>query len=172
MGLFRPLSAACRALGNLFLWVSAAGLVAMTAIVGYQVWGRYVLNETPIAAEPVSLLVMLYVSLLGAAIGVREGFHMSMVFVRDRTPEPWRTALDVTNHLLVGAFAAGMAWYGWKLAAATWSHVIPTVGISEGLNYLSIPLSGVATLLFVAEHLLAIATGGRVEFETFRDAVE
>ena len=29
------------------LYLAAAGLVTMTIIIGWQVWGRYILNNTP-----------------------------------------------------------------------------------------------------------------------------
>jgi len=35
-------------LSRFTLWLSAAGLVLMTVVTGWQVWGRYVLNDTPI----------------------------------------------------------------------------------------------------------------------------
>lgn len=140
----------------------------MTGLVGWQVWGRYVLNETPIAAEPLSLVFMLYLSLLGAAVGVREGFHIGVVFVIERLAPRARRACEVANHLLVGGFGLGMAWYGTKLAAATVTHTVPTVGISEAIFYASIPLSGGAMLLFVAEHLVAMRLGRKVAFEAFR----
>lgn len=134
-------------------------MLAITAIVGWQVWGRYVLNDTPIAAERLTILLLLYIALLGAAAGVREQFHLGMTFVRDGLSAKWQRALDIANHLLVGCFAAGMAWYGSLLALSTASHSIPTVGISEAFTYLPVPISGVATLLFVAEHIAAILAG-------------
>ncbi len=171
-GFLDRMGGVCRALAQLFLWSGAAALLIMTAVVGWQVWGRYVLNETPIAAEAVSLLLMLYLSLLGAAVGVRDRFHLGVVFVRDGVPLPWRNWLDIVNHLLVGAFAAGMVWYGWLLAASTWDHTMPTTGISQGINYLPIPLSGAATLLFVVEHILAILAGRAREPEPYGGGVE
>ncbi len=168
--MFARYSLFCRRLGDGLLLLSALALVAMTGIVGWQVWGRYVLNDTPISAEPVSLIFMLYLSLLGAAVGVREGFHMGVVFVLERLAPRLRRACAVANHLLVGGFALGMVWYGTKLAAATATHTIPTVGISEAVYYASIPLSGAAMLLFIAEHLIALAIGREVAIDAFRDA--
>lgn len=162
----------CRAIAQLFLWASAVGMVAMTALVGWQVWGRYVLNVTPIAAERTTILILLYVSLLGAAVGVRERFHLGMPFIRDALPPRWRMVVDVGNHLLVGFFVAAMTWHGWLLTMATIDHRIPTVGISEGFTYLALPISGIAALLFLAEHLLNLAAGREIAPAAVTSAIE
>ncbi|MBI3453736.1 MAG: TRAP transporter small permease [Rhodospirillales bacterium] len=136
------------------MYVSFAAMVAITAVVGWQVWGRYVLNDTPAWAERTALLLVLYFSLLGAAVGVREQFHLGIVFVRDALPERARRPVEILNHLLVGGFGAGMMWFGSALAAVTASHGIPTLHISESFTYLPIPLSGAAIVFFSGEHLL------------------
>ena len=144
---------------DIFLWICLVGLVAITAVVGWQVWGRYVLNDTPVWAERTSLLLVLYFSLLGAAVGVREQFHLGIVFIRDALPPALRMPVRVVIHLLIGGFGAGMVWFGSQLAAATWTHSIPTIGISESFTYVPVPLAGAAIVLFSLEHLLAIFAG-------------
>lgn len=149
-----------RAIASLFLWVGFAALVLITAVVGWQVWGRYVLNDTPIWAEASSLLLVLYLSMLGAAVGVREEFHLGIVFVRDRLPPPWRRLVLALNHLLVGIFGAGMGWYGAELARSTLTHGIPTLGISQSVAYLPAPIAGIAIAFFAFEHLCRLAIDG------------
>src|SRR3546814_18600532 len=91
----------------------------MSLTVGWQVWGRYVLNETPISAEPLSLIFMLYLCLLGAAVGVREGYHMGMLVVLELLPPLGRRISETVSLVLVGGFALGMIWYGGHLAIVT-----------------------------------------------------
>ncbi len=137
------------------LWLAAGGLVAMTAIVGWQVWGRYVLNDTPSWSERLSLFLMTWYVLLAAAVGVRERLHIGLVFFKDSLPEPIRRPVDLLVHLVVAAFGLAMIWYGGEMAASTWSHVIPTLGLPVGLGYLPFPLAGLLVVLFSLEHLLA-----------------
>jgi TRAP-type C4-dicarboxylate transport system permease small subunit len=47
-----------------------------------------------------------------------------------------------------------------------------TVGIPEAVMYLSIPLSGVAIVLFSLEHVFAILLGQRVTSDAFRGGSE
>lgn len=157
-GLLAAIARVSRAIAALFLWVGFASLVLITAVVGWQVWGRYVLNDTPVWAEATSLLLVLYLSMLGAAVGVREEFHLGIVFVRDRLPPPWRRRGLALNHFLVGGFGAGMAWYGAELARSTLTHGIPTLGISQSVAYLPAPIAGAAIVFFAVEHLCRLAT--------------
>ena len=68
------------------LWLSAVGLIVMTAITGWQVFGRYVLNDSPQWVERTALLLVLYFSFLAGAVGVREGSHLGIAFINDMLP--------------------------------------------------------------------------------------
>jgi TRAP-type C4-dicarboxylate transport system permease small subunit len=56
-----PLLRALSILSRLSLWIAGAGLVLMTAFVAWQIFGRYVLNDSPSWTEPGS--VMLWASM-------------------------------------------------------------------------------------------------------------
>ncbi|MFN3672877.1 MAG: TRAP transporter small permease, partial [Bosea sp. (in: a-proteobacteria)] len=75
-GLARLLSHINARLSLIALIAAGIGLVAMTAIVAWTVFGRYILNATPTWGEPVSLFLMLWFILLGGSVGVRELDHM------------------------------------------------------------------------------------------------
>lgn len=141
------------------LWLSGAGLVVMTAAIGWQVFGRFVLNNSPTWTEPVSLLLMLYYILLAAAVGVREGFHLSLDLFRSLAPPGARFVFDAVNHSVVGLFGVAMAWYGAALARATWNNKIAVLDIPQGISYLPIAIAGALIALFALEHLLALLAG-------------
>jgi TRAP-type C4-dicarboxylate transport system permease small subunit len=126
----------------------------MTVIIGWQVWGRYVLNDSPQWTERLSLLLMLYYILLAAAVGVRDRFHLGLVFFQQALPAKVRWAVDILVNVIVGAFGLFMVWYGVKIALSTWTHTIPTLGIPTGAGYLPFPIAGVLIVLFSLEHIL------------------
>jgi TRAP-type C4-dicarboxylate transport system permease small subunit len=136
------------------LWISGVGMVAMTAAVAWQVWGRFVLNDTPSWTEPLSLFLMMWFILLASAVGVRERFHLGLDLIRDIVPEPVRVAMDIASFVIVGAFGVAMAWYGWELVDGTWSATIPVLNIPEGTTYLPLIFSGVLIALFSVERTL------------------
>jgi TRAP-type C4-dicarboxylate transport system permease small subunit len=143
-------------LARLALWIGGFGLVAMTAAIAWQVWGRFVIGHTPSWTEPVSLFLMLWFILLVAAVGVRERFHLGLDLIRDTVSEPVRVAMDLFSYVIVGLFGAAMAWYGLELVLGTWSAIIPVLGIPEGTTYLALVVSGVLIVLFSIERSLIL----------------
>ncbi|MFV2092750.1 MAG: TRAP transporter small permease, partial [Hyphomicrobiales bacterium] len=145
-------------LSTLILRLAAAGIVVMTAIIGWQIFGRYILNDTPIWSERLSLYLMIYYILFASAVGVRQGFHLGLVLFRESLSGVPRLCVELLVHLCVGGFGLAMIIYGSALAATTWGHVIPTLGISTGTSYLPFPIAGVLIVLFSAEHIAKLFT--------------
>jgi TRAP-type C4-dicarboxylate transport system permease small subunit len=141
------------------LLAAGIGLILMTAIVAWTVFGRYVLNATPTWGEPVSLFLMLWFILLGGAVGVRELDHMGFDIALHYAQGKWKSALVVINELLVTLFALAMVWFGTELAAKVWSDRLPMIGISKGWDYVPIIGGGVLIALFSLEKLLLFCTG-------------
>ena len=136
-------------------WVASIGLLLMTAIIVVQVFSRYVLNDSPVWAEQAALLLMIWYVFIAAAAGVREGFHIRIAVIAESLPEILQRWVRLLTHFLVLMFGVAMAVFGAQLAAATWEHVIPTLGLSRGLAYVPISVSGVLIVGFSAEQLLA-----------------
>ncbi len=136
-------------------WFAGVGLLIMTAIIGLQVFARYVLNASPAWAEQAALLLMIWYVFIAAAAGVREGFHIRIAIFADSLPPKVRHPVLIVAHMVVVAFGIAMAIFGVELARETWQHVIPTLGISRGYAYVPIALSGVLITGFAIEQLIA-----------------
>src|SRR5215470_16243747 len=90
------------------MYAAVAGLSGIVLVVAIQVFGRYVLNDTPVWAESTALVLILYVTLLGAAVGVRDAGHIGMESLLILVPDGLRLKLEVVIHLLVGSFGLVM----------------------------------------------------------------
>jgi TRAP-type C4-dicarboxylate transport system permease small subunit len=141
---------------DLLVKVSAFGLVLMTVIVGWQVFGRYVLNSTPSWSEEAALTLMIWFVSLAAAAGVRQGFHIRIVAVEDAVPPGVRKIMQLASNLVVAACGLAMLVWGGELVVLTWDHVIPSLGISRGLAYLGLPISGALMALYAVERALEV----------------
>ncbi|MEM9386916.1 MAG: TRAP transporter small permease [Pseudomonadota bacterium] len=144
-----------RQIGLLAKWIACVGLLVMTAIIGLQVFARYVLNASPAWAEQAALLLMIWYVFIAAAAGVREGFHIRIAVFADHMPVALQRPVRLIAHLLVSAFGVAMVVFGVELARGTWQHAIPTLGISRGFAYVPIVLSGVLIIGFAIEQLIA-----------------
>lgn len=145
------------------MYVAVLGLVGIVATVGYQVFGRYVMNDTPTWAESTALVLILYVTMLGAAVGVRDAGHIGLESLLILAPDSLRLKLEVVIHLLVGGFGAVMAWNGAILAESVMGYKIPTLGLPEGVNHLPSVIAGILIALFSLEHIAALIRGEDVE---------
>ena len=150
--------AAALARGAIFL--AAVALVAMVAIVGWGVFGRFVLNDTPAWAEASALLLLGWVILGAAAAGVREGFHMGFDTLRDTLPAPVARLFKVLSDLVVTVFGVAMAFYGAELALEVWDATLPTLGLPGTAEYLPLVLGGALIALFGLERLVSHAVTG------------
>ncbi|MEM1287844.1 MAG: TRAP transporter small permease [Pseudomonadota bacterium] len=158
--MLQALSTVLDRISRVALILSAVGIVAMTAIVGWQVYGRYVLNDTPHWSESLAIFIMNWFILIGAAVGVHERFHIGIVFFKEAMPRPIRFTLEAVIHLATAGFAVAMIIYAGQLADTTWSHTIPTLNLPRGLQYVPFVLSGGLIILFSANHLTRLFAEG------------
>jgi len=153
----------CARLAKFCMFIAVGGLVAIIIAVAGQVIGRYIFNDTPTWAEALALVLVLYVTMLGAAVGVRDAGHIGMESLLVLLPERIRLKIEYLIHVLVAFFGATMAWNTGILALSVMDYKIPTLGISEGVNYLPMVIAGSLILLFSVEHIIALALGREVE---------
>lgn len=145
------------------MYAAVAGLSGIVVVVAIQVFGRYVMNDTPVWAESTALVLILYVTLLGAAVGVRDAGHIGMESLLVLVPERVRNRLEILIYALVGIFGAIMAWNGAILGASVAPYKIPTLGISEAFSQAPLVISGALIVLFSIEHVIALFRGEEVK---------
>lgn len=153
----------CAALARLCLKVGVLGLVLLIAAVLYQVIGRYVLNDTPTWAESGAVLLVLYVTMLGMAVGVRDAGHIGLESLLVLAPEALRLKMELLIHALVLIFGLVMAYNCALLAQSVWEYKIPTLGLTEAFKYAPPAIAGFLIALFSLEHIFALLHGEEVE---------
>lgn len=132
---------------------SSIALILLICFTGWQVWGRYVMNDTPTWTEKAALLLILLVSLPMAAVGLRENFHLGIDFAVRPLPEPARRWIERLNCVILGVFGAYMIFGSWPLVKGTWGRDIPLIGVPQGLQYLPLMVCGALVVAFMVERL-------------------
>lgn len=153
----------CAALAKLCLQIGVAGLVLLISAVLYQVVGRYVFNDSPTWAESGAVLLVLYVTMLGMAVGVRDAGHIGLESLLVLAPEALRLKMELLIQALVLLFGVVMAYNCGLLAQIVWAYKIPTLGISEAFKYIPPAMAGVLVALFSLEHIIALLHDEEVE---------
>ena len=141
--------------------LAAAGLVLMTAVIAWQVFARYVLNDSPPWSEAAALVIMAYFVLLAAAVGVWERFHLGFRLFVSMLPLRPKRAVFMIGQLLIMAFGGAMAFNGMALVNYTASHVIPTLGVSRSVAYWPFVICGGLIVLFALVNCVALVRGDR-----------
>ena len=152
----------CAAIARLCLRLGVAGLVLLIIAVLYQVIGRYVFNDTPTWAESSAVLLVLYVTMLGMAVGVRDAGHIGLESFLALAPEWLRLKMELLIHVLVLVFGLLMAWNCGLLAESVSGYKIPTLGVSEAFKYAPPAMAGVLIAMFSVEHIIALVRGEEV----------
>jgi TRAP-type C4-dicarboxylate transport system permease small subunit len=151
-----PYSRACALLSKISLVLAVVMLIGVILCVQYQVVGRYVFNDTPTWAEGLALQLVLYVTALGVAVGVRDAGHIGLESLVSLLPVWMVLKVEVLIHLLVALFGGIMAWSGWKWTVLKWSDIKPMLGVPVGADYLVLVIAGTLIVMFSIEHIVAL----------------
>ena len=146
-------------LSRICLIVAGTALVSMTLMFAWLVYGRYVLNDTPTWVEQYSHLLLMVIAFFGAAVGVRQDTHLSVVFFRTAVPSSVRTVFVFITDVLMAIFGGFMFWYGLELTQFKWNTMIPLIQVSEGFRSLPLTICGALVFLFSTGHLIRLILG-------------
>ena len=98
--------------------------------------------------EEIGEFCLAWMSFIGAAIGVRRGIHFSVHMVIDRFPERIRLAVFTVHYLLIAAFGALVAVFGWQVAELNSQSFSPALDLNLRWLYLSSMVGGVLTVVY------------------------
>jgi TRAP-type C4-dicarboxylate transport system permease small subunit len=136
------------------IWLSGGAIFVMSLIIPWGIFARYVLGTGSQWPEPISILLMVVFTFFGAAAAYRSGSHIAVAMLTDRMPRAMRQMSAYLVHALMVVVALFMAVYGSKLCIETWGQNIGEIPwMPVGATYLPVPLGGIITFLFIAEHL-------------------
>lgn len=159
------------ALANGALYIAGFFLVLMTGIVFWQVFTRYVLNWSNSWTEITAVLLMSWFIFLGAAVGIRENYHLGFDVLLYILPRGSKKVLRTISDIVVIAFAGGMVFYGSQLVGLQWAARLPALGIPEGVRYLPLVGGGVLIILFSVERIVLRMSGADVDKDLNIDEV-
>ncbi len=108
--------------------------------------------------EEIGELSLAWMAFIGTAIGIRKGVHFSVQIVTDRLPRGLRQAVFTAHYLLIAAFGALVAIFGWRVAELNSLSFSPALNINLRWLYVSSVVGGVLMVLY---SLASIADGWR-----------
>jgi TRAP-type C4-dicarboxylate transport system permease small subunit len=128
-------------------------LAGLGLVVLYGVVTRYVFNNEPPYVEQLALLLVISVSMFGAACVAHDAGHIGLDSLVDRLPPAVRHTIARLVALSTLVFSLVILYGAWEMARSTHDNQIPTLGISEAWRYLPLIIAGALIALFSIDRL-------------------
>ena len=131
----------------------------MTLVVFAQVVMRYVFKNPFVWAEEFSRYLLVWISCLGAAYGIRTGMHIAIQFFYAKLGRELKISTSIFTHVITIIFFSVCVVWGLRISLAQWDQLSPGLQISMTWAYLSVPVSFAIMTLFSFELLAEDISG-------------
>jgi TRAP-type C4-dicarboxylate transport system permease small subunit len=141
-------------LANAALALAGLALVGVAIVEGWQVFARYVLNDSPSWTEPVALLLMSTTMMCGAAVGVRSNRHFGFFILSEMASPPMRRGLTIFVQAIIALVGVLFVGAGIHLIAESWDFSMAGAPLPQGIVYLPICIGGALIVVFSIERIV------------------
>jgi len=135
-------------LADVAIYTAAAALLGLVVVQGWQVFTRYVLNDSPSWTEPVTLLLLSTAMSLGAASGVHTNRHFGFFLLAEKLPPHGRRAMEVLRALVMAAIGVVLAGWSGVLLLDGLDIKIAGASMPQSINYLPLAIGGALMCVF------------------------
>ena len=145
-------------ISGLAIGIAASALIGLVIVQGWQVFARYVLNNSPSWTEPVTLLLLSTAMGMGAAAGVYTNRHFGFVLLAESLPPHVKRLVDCMSPLVITLIGASMAYWSFVLLLDGLDVKMAGAPLPQSIAFLPLALSGVLMVLFALNRLALILT--------------
>jgi TRAP-type C4-dicarboxylate transport system permease small subunit len=120
-------------------------------ITNYMDW-----NPVPFTwVEEVGEMALAWLTLVGAAIGIRSRSHFTLHVLTPRMSPVMQRAIEIFNHLMIAGLGLLAAFYGVNLCRINWTLKTPGLEISMALLYASSVVGGLLIAVYAISMIIA-----------------
>jgi TRAP-type C4-dicarboxylate transport system permease small subunit len=105
--------------------------------------------------EEVGEMMLAWLTLIGAAIGVRERSHFTLHVLTHRFSARARSLIERGHHVLIAIVGGIAAWYGVKLCLLNRTLTTPGLEINLAMLYASVVAGGVLLVIYAVSMIVA-----------------
>ena len=139
--------------------IAAVALVALVAVQGWQVFARYVLNDSPSWIEPVTVALLTTAMAFGAAAGVHANRHFAFTLLAGATAGRLRMGIALAQRAVVALIGGIVAWWATRLFLDGLDVHAAGAPLPETLPFAPVALGALCMTLLAIAQMLRIATG-------------
>ena len=127
-------------------------VIALAAVVFFQVFNRFVLKAPLAWTEELAMLLFQWVVFLGAAVGVKRMSHFGIDLLVEKLPQKARRRVEIIIPFSIGVIALTLIIEGIKLLKLTQFQGYTTMPFSHAWATAAMPVSGVLMILYVIQN--------------------
>jgi TRAP-type C4-dicarboxylate transport system permease small subunit len=136
---------------KLLIWLLAATVGTLVIPVSLQIISRYThLIPHYIWTEELSRFLFIWMVMIGAMIGIREGTHFEVDVWPELGPRG-NALLRIVSHLFVFIFALVFLYWGTQFVRFGWNQTSELAELPMIFIFLAWPIAGATWLLFTVE---------------------
>jgi TRAP-type C4-dicarboxylate transport system permease small subunit len=121
--------------------------------VSMQIFSRFTeLLPRYIWTEEASRFLLVWMVMIGAMLGVREGTHFT-VDLFDKLRGRTKAAMDILAGMAVLGFAMVFVIYGWEFTDTAWFRISELAELPLWTIHMAWPIAGITWLLFAGERM-------------------
>jgi TRAP-type C4-dicarboxylate transport system permease small subunit len=136
---------------RLLTWLMVGTVAVLIVPVTLQIVSRYTdLIPSWIWTEELSRFLFIWMVMLGAMIGVREGTHFEVDLWPDLNPRP-AALLRIVSHAFVLVFALVFVWWGIEFVKFGWNQSSELAELPMVFIFSAWPVAGITWVVFLGE---------------------
>ncbi len=133
--------------------IAGTSLLGLVVVQAWQVFARYVLNDSPSWTEPVTLLLLSTAMGLGAAAGVQANRHFGFYLLADALPGRWKRILRAFAALVIAVIGTVMAVWAVRLLLDGIDIRMAGAALPQSIVYLPLAVGGALMAVFALAQL-------------------
>jgi TRAP-type C4-dicarboxylate transport system permease small subunit len=140
---------------RLLVWLLIGTVAVLVVPVTLQIISRYTaLIPAYIWTEELARFMFIWMVMLGAMIGVREGTHFEVDVWPVLGPRA-NALLRIVSHVFVLVFALVFVWWGIEFTRFGWDQLSEIAELPMWTIFIAWPIAGLTWVLFLGEHFVA-----------------
>jgi len=143
-------------LADAVIAVAATALFGLVIVQGWQVFARYVINDSPSWTEPVTLLLLATAMSFGAAAGVHTKRHFGFFLLQDHMRPAIRKLVDLLIPLVIIAIGVVIAYWGAVLLFDGLHIKAAGASLPQSINYLPLSIGGALMVVFALNQFVGV----------------
>ena len=141
-------------IAEISIHIAVLALLGLVVVQGWQVFARYVINDSPSWTEPVTLLLLATAMSLGAATGVHTRRHFGFFLLAAHMKPGLRRINEMVCSLVVAVLGVVIAWWAGVLLLDGLDIKTAGANLPQSINYLPLSIGGALMAVFALNQIV------------------